>query len=254
MRILPPLLTVLLLFVTTIIIVCSSSVVDAFKVLFFSDLHLDPLWGTAKAGRGGCNTAPTSDHIFGKYGCDSPMSLVNESVRQAAAEDPDLVLVSGDWIRHSNHGAGDELNYTEMQSIVSNITNLLYSHLGHNRKTVLTAKPPLTDALGNNDAQPDYDFNISAPTKMMLTDIAEQLKLNYFLDADEAAKFGQCGYYKRTINVGKQNKALDIITLNTLLWDIELTPANQLDLADPCGQFAFLESSIASTTTTKTRL
>lgn len=226
----------------------SASTSSAFKVLFLSDLHVDPDYGTPLAGRGGCNHTPTATHVLGTYGCDSPTQLVNESIRTASLENPDLVLISGDWLRHD---ADELLQYPNaLSNIVHNITDMLSLHFGASRtsNTVLTAKPPLFDSLGNNDAVPDYEFNISATQNAILTDLTADLKKKYFLTSDEAVVFGKCGFFNRTVTgLGKYGKSLDVIVLNTLLWDIELTPVPE-NTADPCGQLAFFEGALAATT------
>jgi len=61
--------------------------------LWLSDLHLDPLYGTALAARhGGDNpdcslvdnvNATILDHPYGRVRCDSPLSLVESALHSA---------------------------------------------------------------------------------------------------------------------------------------------------------------------------
>ncbi len=47
--------------------------------------------------------------MFGKYGCDAPLALINATVQAAAQAlpDPDFVLITGDYVRHGAHLVSD---------------------------------------------------------------------------------------------------------------------------------------------------
>ncbi len=229
------------------VVVLASAGAAAVQLMLVSDLHLDPFYGKPNATDAKCAVAPRAANVLGAYRCDAPLELVASAIRRAGAEDPDLVLVAGDWLRHKAH----TLSPATVRESVSNITALLNDAFVRGR-TVAAARPQVLDALGNNDMVPDFAFNVSATHRLALSEIAASLRENEMLSAEEAANFSQCGSYRREVTgLGPLKRSLDVIVVNTLVWATHLKPPlspQERERGDPCGALAFLESSLAATT------
>jgi hypothetical protein len=232
---------------TAVAAALASTGAAAVQLLLVSDLHLDPFYGKPGATRPECAVAPGAANVLGAYGCDAPLELVASAIRRAGAENPDVVLAAGDWLRHRARLVSPEAT----RGAIDNITALLSESFVRGQ-TVAATRPSALDALGNNDVVPDYAFNVSATYRLALSDIAASLRARALLTDTEAATFARCGFFRREITgLGPRNRSLDVIVINSLVWDVELSPPlspAERDGGDPCGQFAFLENALGGST------
>jgi len=160
----------------------------------------------------------SSNGMFGRYGCDSPYSLVS-SLIQAILEvesNPDFVILNGDF---SAHMVFDP--------------NIIYNASMTVTKMLLDAYPhtQILPTVGNDDFYIDYNATCSDEIYSFYTKI-----WNQWLPSDGIDYFLQSGSY-----MIKPSTGLKIIVLNTILF----APRNINDLgADPCGVFAWLENEL----------
>ena len=171
------------------------------RFLWLSDVHLDPYYGTPLAFResydDGANcdasdddSTATSSKITGRYGCDSPPSLVLGAIDAALrglrgggeeeGGDPSFVLVTGDVVRHGidqlfvtgnfEEGSESRVDNNKSSSSSSAMDGAAYASyhdiaMIEAGKVMGTASSYLRDAfpnativicLGNNDVVPDY--------------------------------------------------------------------------------------------------
>jgi hypothetical protein len=80
--------------------------------LVLTDVHLDPYYGTTRAHNvNGYACGNAVEHTFGRVGCDSPVTLLEETIRRAhevtagssavnGGGEPDFILITGDSVRH----------------------------------------------------------------------------------------------------------------------------------------------------------
>lgn len=209
------------------------------KVVFLSDLHYDPVYGTSTAyGPAKCQQSHAS--VFGLPGCDAPLSLIESAFRDTVTQNATMYFVSGDWLRHSFYLLPSSLASPTFAEVASQIASVVPSSSGS-----VFAVPNFQGALGNNDFVPDYAFNLSHPTHPLLLNQSHILGNLSLLNSDEVFQFGKCGYYARDVNrtVGTPSN-LRVVVLNTVMYSVDLTPPLATTTADPCGQFAFLRATL----------
>ncbi|CBZ30472.1 conserved hypothetical protein [Leishmania mexicana MHOM/GT/2001/U1103] len=208
------------------ICVCTTSVGDH-QVVLISDIHFDPLYGTKKAFKCTSNSSPT----YGMPGCDSPLQLMVRTLADVSAQNPSLVLYSGDWQRHkfSSSSLAPAAIFKDMSERFRNVT--VDGSLG---------AVAFSGALGNNDVVPDYYYSWeSEASEEELAHRVAAMRDAALLSAAEASVMKGCGYYTHTMD------RVHVIVLHTLLWAYDLRPPLPSNVSDPCNQFSFLRSELA---------
>lgn len=225
-------------------VVISSSIfavvlTNSITITLLSDVHYDPRYGTEDAF-GRCRTAASSS--FGNSGCDAPLELVTSAINDAAAQDTDVMLMSGDWLRHG-------FNYLPLSAAIpafETVASLLKDAAPANS---VLAIPNFQGALGNNDFVPDYHFNLSHDAHPLLLNQSYVLGNLSLLTETEVNQFAKCGYYFRDVRNTSTGAPLGlrVVVLNTVMWCTFLDPPLALNNTDPCMQFQFLETTLADT-------
>jgi sphingomyelin phosphodiesterase acid-like 3 len=224
--------------VSTIVLLLSLShiaVSDLIRLMLLSDVHYDPMYGTPE-GFGACTSSASS--AWGIPSCDAPLKLIQSAIRDAASQDPDLLLMSGDWLRHGFNTLPISEAIPTFQTVAT-----LMSEVMPNTSTAVFSVPNFQGALGNNDFVPDYHFNLSNPAHPLLLNQSKVLTNLQLLSSAESSTFGKCGYYSRLVKrrATSSSSGLRIVVLNTIMYSVLLDPPLTLDEEDdPCKQFAFL--------------
>ncbi|KAG5468409.1 hypothetical protein LSCM1_02389 [Leishmania martiniquensis] len=199
------------------------------SVILMSDIHHDPLYGTAM----GYVCTQNSSPIWGMFGCDSPPQLTARSLDDASAQNTSLLLYSGDWQRH--HYLESAL---EPSAVFEELSEL-FRRLQVDGSLGVTA---FSAALGNNDVVPDYFFSwINEGSEKELSFRVEAMRAAGLLSDAEAAVMRKCGYYAHG------TPYVHVIVLHTLLWTYALKPSLPSNVSDPCEQFTFLRSQLEKT-------
>lgn len=197
------------------------------RVTFISDIHYDPLYGTAKAY--GCTSS--SSPIWGTPGCDASPQLTARALDDVSAHNTSFILYSGDWQRHhyADSGLAPPALFADLSARFRNVT--VDGSLG---------AVAFSGSLGNNDVVPDYYFSWdSEATERELRYRVDAMKSADLLDDDEAEVMAQCGYYTHVL------PTVHVIVLHTLLWAYRLEPSLPSSVTDPCNQFEFLRDELA---------
>ena len=216
-----------MLLIAAVLCPCSASG-DAIRISWISDIHYDPYYGTANAD-GRCRD--NSFDRMGTYGCDAPISLVRSAIADIKAVDPDYLIMSGDWLRHSM----SLLPLSDAIPAFNTVAQVVSEFSGG-----IIPLPNTAGVLGNNDYIPDYFFNLSAPTHPLLANMTNVLQNHSLLDESEATTFSRCAFYYREL----RNSSLSILSLNTLVWTVSLSPDPVPPGSDPCKQFEFFIASL----------
>lgn len=222
--------------------------------IWFSDIHLDPYYGTDLAVNHdgswggtddgeGCGPSKASTHPYGSFGCDSPPFLVESLLEQAStkrsstdavtgATDLDFMIITGDFVRHGN----DELLPSPMnatEDILLTVSNSIRSYFPEDF--------PVVPSIGNNDVTPDYYLDVDRP-EVMLGMISRGLQpLLGEKNSKATSTFQQGGYF--AFNVTQE---ITVLSLNTVIYSTNHQPAYRPPPSDdndddPLGQFAWLE-------------
>lgn len=207
-----------------------ASLTTGLKIVHFSDIHLDPFYGTPEAV-GSCTTNASSQ--YGTLGCDSPPFLVSSALKEVAARskltnEPHIVVFTGDWVRHGTQNLRPR-PMSEMAIIFNEASKIIQDAL----LDVPTIIPVFGLAVGNEDFYPDYNATQNNP---MLGLYAEALVANGLMDAASAATMSACGYYALDI----AGSSITLLVWNTVLYNSEATTTDK----DPCGQFAWMEDQL----------
>lgn len=162
------------------------------QFLWFSDIHLDPYYGTDQAvqeefnsnnnyGTVDCRSSnATITHPYGDFGCDSPPALVEALLQRASTyaysgshggDDSnsnnstaiDFVIITGDFVRHHN----DILQPSPMDATEAILRNISESLNRHFPKETTTSSCPILPSLGNNDVTPDYYLDVQDPHELL---------------------------------------------------------------------------------------
>ncbi|CUG91318.1 membrane-associated protein, putative [Bodo saltans] len=227
----------IILFVS-VVVVPHVALGDTIRLMLLSDVHYDPAYGTSE-GYGACTSSSSPE--WGIPSCDAPLQLVQSAIRDAATQDPDLLLMSGDWLRHGFNS----LPMSEAIPTFQKVAELMSEVMPNTTSSVFSV-PNFQGALGNNDFIPDYHFNLSNPAHPLLLNQSKVLKDLRLLSSDESSTFGQCGYYSRVVKRRSTNASsgLRVIVLNTIMYSVLLDPPLTLNVEDPCDQFAFLSGTL----------
>jgi predicted phosphodiesterase len=212
-------------------LLAGESLAATLKFALVSDLHLDIFYASANAN---VESSPACSTVgidaLGTLGCDSPVALLNSTVRNMILRDkPDQVIISGDWLRHNMvaESASALETYTDVVNLFSEVSSVV-------------PVPDLSTAMGNNDVVPDYDFDPSNPPQL-LQQMADALKAAGSLSADEADSYAKGAYYRKPV----PGTNLDLLIINSLIYSNSLTP-NLATGQDPLGQFMFLLMALDS--------
>ncbi|GET92429.1 beta-fructofuranosidase-like protein [Leishmania tarentolae] len=214
--------------------VCTTPV-GGYGVTLISDIHYDPLYGTSKAYVCTSSSSPA----YSMQGCDSSSPLTTSAMDDVSAQNPSLVLYTGDWQRHhfSDSGLPPAAIFENLSKRFKGIT--VDGSLG---------AVAFGGALGNNDVVPDYYFSWENETseRELGYRVAAMHEATLLNDA-EASVMRTCGYYTHTID------RVHVIVLHTLLWAYDLQPALLSNVSDPCNQFSFLRSELEKVRAAKKR-
>ena len=270
--------SVLLLF---LIIQCPETIAaEPRTFVWFSDIHLDPFYGTDQAAAHSlfhpeCGPSQAATHRYGNFGCDSPPLLIESLLQQASSlsqtitadddinnsssssnsnkvseEEADFMVITGDFVRHDN----DLLRPNPMNAT----QQILYTISQQIRQYFPTL--PVALAVGNNDVTPDYYLDIEQPREMldMVYGGLKPLLTNSMGDSGTtmtgeedtntfaaANSFHKGGYY--AIDVTDR---ITILSLNTVVYSTNHQPEhhnnnnNNNNEDDPLGQFAWLDDQL----------
>mmetsp|Transcript_10262 Transcript_10262/g.25768 ORF Transcript_10262/g.25768 Transcript_10262/m.25768 type:complete len:636 (-) Transcript_10262:211-2118(-) len=238
-------------------------------ILWLSDLHLDPYYGTDFASShktNSCslpNNATLLEHPYGQVGCDAPPGLLEFALENVQSQNNnnnsnkiiDFVLVTGDFARHSMDILSQHLGgsiYDPVESILSTCI-----------QSIQTALPnvPIVPVLGNNDVVPDYYLGLDRSLEIrnelevpdsetMLATVAFGLK-DAFSTQDEFFTFEHGGYFSRLVDLPSKEEGAStsilVMSLNTVLYSVNHQPdpeSNGYRPEDPYGQFEWMKSQL----------
>ena len=249
--------------------------------LWLSDLHLDPFYGTDKAvsyhnDNNECrlpgNNGTTFHFPYGRVGCDTPLSLLEATLRNAKANNNDnsidFILITGDFVRHLTNQIEDPIDFTE--SVLSTCIRSIRSIFSENISII--------PVLGNNDVTPDYyldvhatagEYNITNISSGITTTNANNIAKNSllrmarnglsesFLSEEESRTFVHGGYFARIIettassssSLSSSTSSILVLSLNTVIYSINHHDDNDYD--DPLDQFAWIESQLQTAAVAK---
>lgn len=230
------------------------------QFLVLSDVHLDLFYDAAQSPSSFCRDSALESHYnissaagfcdsddydysddldfsLGKFGCDTPRSLVISTLTamREACPDPDFILLGGDLSAHC------QPSWESTYASVAAATDFI------------TAQFPNTTVLpliGNNDLFPHNSLPLG-PTEL-LSDYAAlwQHWLDPVAEPGYAENLALAGYYTALPVQG-----LRVISLNTMYYNLEWCPYNTTDCdsytdlpreIDPMGQFAWLQEQLAA--------
>ena len=222
-------------------------------ILWLSDLHLDPFYGTELAAShkngNNCslpNNATLKEHPYGQVGCDAPPSLLEWTLQHASSKsnDIDFVLITGDFARHEmNNLFEDPSSNLQLFPTVISILSTCIQTIHDNLPNV-----PILPVIGNNDLVPDYfleeeDSQDGEEAQEMLLSIANGLNQT-FLDGNEYGQFQKGGYFARLVPLNQQNSSILVLSLNTILYSTRHEPEYSPNNLDPYGQFHWLQRQL----------
>ena len=200
------------------------------RFLWLSDLHHDPHYNDAASYGASCSE--TSAAHYGEYGCDSPLRLINSTLKFAVSvvPEPDFVLLTGDLARHGT----DQLSAPrkELSAMLAEAARLIRVHFPNSEIVI---------SLGNNDVTPDYylplDENDSNSTLLDL--VVDALREgDIFSSVDEEATFRAGGFFARDIG-----QHITLLSLNTIIYSSFHEPDTS-NVSDPFHQFQWLEQQL----------
>jgi hypothetical protein len=229
----------------------------------------DPATEAAEAAR--CIQAPPLGMLAGSQrGCDSPEGLVNSTLQLARAvlPDPEFILVTGDYVRHSTDGilgggqARLDLILGTMDRVVELVQHFFPGTATHHAMEPLyeedsggssdsgggsggsssegTGGVALLNMLGNNDLNGNYNLPVPASAGTQSPWLASVAPIFFSnLQANQSATFRQGGFYRQEVVPG----LLHVLSLNTVIYSPSHRPSN-VTLADPFGQLAWLEAEL----------
>jgi sphingomyelin phosphodiesterase acid-like 3 len=227
---------VLLFYMLWILTTHGTVLAERRSFLWFSDIHLDPYYGTDQAVihdkvmfEENCKSPDKLlQYPYGDFGCDAPPLLLQSLLESAAHIKADFVIITGDLCRHGN----EELLPCPMnatQDILQNVSRLLRQHLGD---TI-----PIVPSIGNNDVTPDYYLDIDNPREMIQM-ISHGLSPLFLEQTDEGVKqFEKGGFYAHNVT-----DTITVLSLNTILYSINRQPPRTVK--DPLDQFAWMEQQL----------
>jgi predicted MPP superfamily phosphohydrolase len=194
------------------------------QVLHLSDIHYDPLYTPGAAancllgstGLGCCRSLSIpippykSCSVWGDYNCDSPISLIDNSLRWAATQfSPDIILITGDAVGHHDFTQ----TWSQNLECITTVTRLIESRFPN---------AILVPVLGNHDTYPIDQFYPYLSNKIV-NDVTDTWSKWVNVDT-----FKLGGFYSRVISNNT------FIVINSLLYDsnnlvTKLFPKTDLD-------------------------
>ncbi|KAK6990563.1 acid sphingomyelinase-like phosphodiesterase 3b [Biomphalaria glabrata] len=183
-----------------------------------TDFHYDHTYWTSQLS---CNNPVPNPGKYGDYWCDSPWTLVQDSVNSMAniRRQVDFVLWTGDNVAHiSDSHMSLDINLSVLENITSALKN---SFPGI----------PFYPSLGNHDYYPSDQ----AGERILFYSRVSDLWQDWIKDPVQIELFKKGGYYTKLIN-----PKLRILALNTVLYlsEDKLTA----NMSDPAGQFQWIDS------------
>ena len=253
-------------------------------ILWLSDLHLDPYYGTDFASSHKTNScslpynATLLEHPYGQVGCDAPPILLefalenvqsqnnnNNANNNANNNNIDFILVTGDFARHSM----DTLSQHLGRSIYDPVESILSTCIQSIQKALPNV--PIVPVLGNNDVVPDYYLGLdqslekvnelevpdsNSDSEAMLATVTFGLK-DAFLTKDEFFTFQHGGYFSRLVDLPSTTtleeeeeeggSSILVLSLNTVLYSVNHQPDPESKgrrPEDPYGQFEWMKSQL----------
>eukprot|EP00041_Stephanoeca_diplocostata_P012269 m.205788 g.205788 ORF g.205788 m.205788 type:complete len:566 (+) comp18882_c0_seq1:205-1902(+) len=210
--------------------------------LLLTDIHYDPYFGTPQ---GFVCTQPLA---LPRFGCDSPLRLVQHSISEAARlhPNPDFILVAGDSVRHDGHAMPNPEQ--DIGTIIDVVLNLTDSYFPAAQTTHGSPADPhlrLVSTFGNNDVFEDYVLPVTsaAQNNSYLSFLAQHWSPH--LSTEELADAVRGGFYERQVADG-----LVVLSINTVVYSVyhcNYGPpqvCTSPDEGDPFGQFAWLEAKL----------
>ena len=219
-------LTVFLIFLWILItILILSSDKNPFKILLFSDVHLDWFYQEKSdffENRCHKYNENYTTKKYGRLGCYTPVSLFNLSIikMKKFIKNPNLIIFGGDSIAYPS---------TISINDTSNALDIIFSSISKNYPKI-----PFLFVPGNTDFYPSYSLNKLDKKNFLFL----SKKLENFLNNDEINSFQKGGYYyKDFINFN-----LRIIILNSIIYSSSYRDDPIIE--DPFEQFLWLNLTL----------
>ncbi|KAI3404783.2 PPN1 [Candida oxycetoniae] len=182
------------------------------RFLHITDIHPDPFFKIGSSFEDACHSSKGTAQKYGDAisGCDSPMILMNETIKWIAEnlkDKIDFIVWTGDNIRHDNdrNFPRTEKSIFEMNDKVS---QLLYETFKKDNTPELQVD--LIPSLGNNDVFPHNLFSIG-PT--LQTRELYQI-WQKFIPQSQLHIFNRGAYFFKEVIPGQ----LVVLSINTLYW------------------------------------
>ncbi|XP_042895174.1 acid sphingomyelinase-like phosphodiesterase 3b isoform X1 [Parasteatoda tepidariorum] len=194
---------------------------------FVSDFHVDQNYSREGNPTKLCHEDGSIHPDTGQYGnflCDSPMTLINETVASMKniQPNPDFIVWTGDNLPHTDDFNPD---WDVTFEAINNITELLYSSFPN---------VPIYPCIGNHDTFPPNILLPDGISDTVYKGYLEKGGWNKLLSKNATVTFHQGGFYSEVIKPG-----LRLISLNTILWYF---PNNYtVEIEDPANQFSWLK-------------
>ncbi|TYZ66345.1 hypothetical protein PybrP1_011283, partial [[Pythium] brassicae (nom. inval.)] len=193
-------------------------------ILHFSDVHLNISKSLDLA---------ESAALPIRYGQDAPLRLLESALAFAkqVLPQPELFLYTGDHVAHGEHDDAYVAKAVELN------VQMMHKYFPPTSTRTLDA----TAILGNNDANPNYFMELTNAEAVANPTIAKVSGAwNDSLSSSDLTAFKRRGFLSYALG----DKAV-VLTLNTVPYAPKHTPNTQ-NVEDPFGQFAWLESTLAS--------
>lgn len=214
------------------------SLVSASTFVHMTDIHYDPFYKVGAPascafgpiGMKCCRSSSVplqpyrSALPFGDYMCDSPLTLINATLRKIANQNPDFVLWTGDMVGHDLIHQG----YIKNMNTIKDLSTVVYD--------ILTVENGIQvfPLLGNHDTFPIDQFPGEPYT--------EDLTRHYLKAWTPFFQNITCSDFNRTVLQGGYyslplKNRVRVLALNTLYWD----PYNRVDHS-PIDQETWIKS------------
>eukprot|EP00796_Vickermania_ingenoplastis_P007071 gene7071-5009_t len=228
-----------------VLLVAGSRPAAGDDMVWITDIHYDPEFGTPGAA-GKCTNATAAardaHHLFSS-GCDASIDLV-ESVFQDVAQQPHVFTVfAGDLQRH-------RMARLPVQSVFGPLSHYFASTSPMNKTNAppnASARGAASITLGNSDwvrpfgrsGEADYEAE-GQPSRSLRQQIDVMQRAGMLSDS-EGRQMCRCGFYSKRV----ADRAMRVLVLNTMVWWMgNKATTVYVGVADPCGQFQFLESEL----------
>jgi sphingomyelin phosphodiesterase acid-like 3 len=209
---------------------------DVSTFLWLSDIHLDPFYShpQAVAFVNPLCAEESSNKTFpyGHVGCDSPPTLLHETLRHAQQSikdkgDIDFVVVTGDLCRHGNQMLDNPVAST--QDILMKVIEAIQ---------FIAPDAHIIASVGNNDFTPDYYIDVEKRDNNTLLNMVTDGFQKIFISSAEESSFRSGAYLARNVS-----ENLTVVSLNTVMYSKHHSP-EQTHVDDPLGQFEWLTDQL----------